>query len=678
MMKQKIHLTRFLARHTYNRRFILSIAVVALFLFCNRPYPTRVLASAPGDLDQGFGSGGIAVTYVANQDLLAQTVAIQPDGKIVIAGFIDTSDMTSPSTLVLARYLANGSPDLDFGNNGIVIDEHFIAFGIAIQPDGKLVLAGLSNAMGAVSHFALARFNSDGSIDSGFGSDGKSLIDFGGVPLGEATGSAFTALLLANGKIVAGGTISKPDGNEAIGLARFNADGSLDTSFGTNGKTATDFSYINAAARAFRLQADEKIIVSGAVGSNPVLWQDFYQPDDPSMDFALARFNADGSLDTTFGNSGLVVTDFFGNVDGAFAADILPSGKIVAAGTALRNSDRDSADFALIRYNPDGSLDNSFGINGKATADFAYRADLAYALLLQPDGKAIALGSARVSLFTKYFAVARFNPNGSLDTGFGAGGKTTTTYYSGYPSAAFGATFNPDGNIIATGYCTDRDYTDAFMLACYTRGAIEGDFSMLADTTQQTVTAGSSANFNVNVAALTNPPATAVNLSATISPPGVGITTSFTPASIGAGASSTLMVNTTTDTPPGDYVITIKGIEGEMVKTVNVTLTIVPGIDFSLAFDSPTVTGVRGTKVKIRVNINRTGGFSGNVTVTPPDLVAEGIVPKFPEPITGTDPTVAWKFKIKGWAELGPHSLTFTGKDESGRTRTATVTLMVE
>jgi len=490
-----------LARHP---SMFLAAAFVALLLLWGYPNHAQI-GLAPGELDPAFGTNGITVTQCPGEDAMVQAVAVQPDGKIVAAGFIESG--ATPTALVLARYNPNGTLDATFGANGMVTNEHFAAFGVSIQPDGKLVLAGLSNASGPIQLFTVARFNSNGDIDSSFGTGGKVLTDFGGVPIMDATGAAFTALILPNGKIVAGGTISKPDGREAIGLVRYNSDGALDPSFGIGGKVSTDFSHPNAAARAFKLQPDGKIVVSGSTGTNPVTWSDFYQPDDPSQDFALARFNADGSLDTAFGDGGLVTTDFFGNTDGAFALDIRPNGKMIAAGASVKTWNRDSTDFALVRYNADGSLDTSFGANGKATADFFSSSDLAYAVLTQPDGKIIAVGSARVWPFTHNIALARFNRDGSLDADFGLGGKVTTAYLGGPGAVAYSAAFEPDGHIIAAGFGADiSSDSDVLLLACYSRGALEGDFSVLADNQSQTLTAGASASFTVNVQAITGPP----------------------------------------------------------------------------------------------------------------------------------------------------------------------------
>lgn len=651
-----------------------AAAIAALLMFWGYPNQAQIVL-APGDLDPGFGNNGVAVTYCPGEDAMVQAVAVQPDGKIIAVGFVEAA--TTPTTLVMTRYNQNGTLDQNFGVSGMVTDEHIAGFGVTIQPDGKILVAGMSNARGPIQLFTVARFNGDGSVDSGFGIGGKALIDFGGPPISDANGVAFTALIQPDARIVVGGTITKADGKEAIALARYHSDGSLDPTFGNGGRLSADFSHPNAAARAFGLLPDNKIVVAGSVGTNPVTWSDFYQPDDPTQDFALARFNSDGSLDENFGNGGLVTTDFFGYTDGAFALEIRPNGKMVAAGAAVKTWDRDSTDFALIRYNPDGSLDTSFGGTGKVTADFNTRADLAYALLAQPDGKTIAMGSARVWNNTHHeMALVRFNQDGSLDAGFGVGGKVTTNYTSG--SSAYAAAFAPDGHIIAGGYGANQSNNDGLMLACYNRGPLEGDFSILADTQSRSVTAGSPTSFSVNIEAVTNPPAAAVNLTAQVSPPHAGIVTSFEPATIGAGGTSTLTVNTTGEVPAATYTITISGISGEMFKTKIVTLTVLSAADFLLDFDSSTVAGVRGTKVKVQVHIVRTGGFSGSVTVTPPDLSAEGVITKFPEPVTTTETTVAWKFKLKGWAQVGPHVLTFAAQDVTGRTRTAQVTLMLE
>jgi uncharacterized delta-60 repeat protein len=567
---------------------ILAVAVMALLVLWTYPGHAKLeIAIYEGALDQTFGAGGMAVNYFPGRDALVEAVAIQPDGKIVAAGFLEPDTTLIPYELVLARYNPNGSLDLSFGANGMVTDEHFAGFGVAIQPDGKLVVAGMSNASGPVSLFALARFNSDGSPDTSFGSDGKVLTDFGGVPITGANGVAFTPLILPNGKIVAGGTVSKADGKEAIALVRYTPEGSLDTSFGTGGKISTDFSYQNAAARTFCMQVDRKIVASGGVGIDPVTWADFFQPDDPTENFAVARFNPDGSSDPAFGNGGLVTVDIFGYTDGAFALDIQPSGKMVAGGVALRSTARETADFALIRLNPDGSLDTGFGTNGKVTVDYNLYADMVFAVLTQPDGKIIAVGRARMSPFSRRFALARFNRDGSLDLTFGVGGKVTTTYYAETGAEAYAAALLPDGRIIAGGYCWNLEDTDAIMLACYYRGPLEGDFSVLADTQSQTVEAGSSTSFTINVQSVTWPPVAWVNLSPAVNPSTASITTSFEPSSIVAGSSSTLTVNTSVVTQPDIYRITVIGNGGEITHTTSVILTVTQGSPIT----SPQITG---------------------------------------------------------------------------------------
>ncbi len=239
--------------------------------------------------------------------------------------------------------------------------------------------------------------------------------DFGGTDIANAV------VLQSDGKIVAVGQDSSD-----FALARYNADGSLDSSFGTGGKVTTDFGGSDAALAAV-LQPDGKIV---AVGTS-------------AADFALARYNTDGSLDTSFGTGGKVTTDF-GGTDQAWAAVLQPDGKIVAAGLA-------SADFALARYNTNGSLDTSFGTGGKVTTSFE-GSDQARAVVLQPDGKIVAVGWDN----GVEFALARYNTDGLLDSSFGTGGKVTTDF--GGSDAALAAVLQSDGKIVAVGFANTTDF----------------------------------------------------------------------------------------------------------------------------------------------------------------------------------------------------------------------------
>ncbi len=222
-----------------------------------------------------------------------------------------------------------------------------MASGVTLQGDGKIVVAG-NATRDPGEHFALARYNPNGSLDTSFSGDGKQTTDFGGFGQDGATGVA----LQGNGKIVAVGSTGRHPSSD-FALARYNPDGSLDTSFSGDGRQTTDFGGLDTAT-GVALQGDGKIVVVGR---------------GDARDFALARYNPDGSLDTSFSGDGKQTTDFFGGIDEATGVALQGDGKMVVVGRARRR------DFALARYNPNGSLDTSFSGDGKQTTDFFGNSD---------------------------------------------------------------------------------------------------------------------------------------------------------------------------------------------------------------------------------------------------------------------------------------------------------------
>jgi uncharacterized delta-60 repeat protein len=386
----------------------------------------------PGDLDSSFGLGGKVVTDFGPGSNLAAAVVVQADGKIVAAG------TGGSGHFALARYNGDGSLDLSFGAGGkvtTVVGGIFeSANAVALQADGKIVAAGGSSPDGFCCQVALARYNPDGSLDASFDGDGKLTTVVGGA----ATANAVA--VQADGKIVIAGSFVF--GNVFV-VARFNGDGSLDTTFGTNGEVFTGFGGFGNRATSLVIQADGKILVAGAGGAG--------------NDFILARYNSDGTLDGGFGSGGSIATDF-GGFDGANAVALQSDGKIVAAGIGTER-------FALARYSADGSLDQSFGVGGKTTVQFfGENIESANALAIQRNGKIVAAGRA-FSDFDPSYAIARFNTDGTLDASFGSGGKVTTDF--GNPSDvgvlcpsgrkdcsndnATGVAIQADGNIVAVG-----------------------------------------------------------------------------------------------------------------------------------------------------------------------------------------------------------------------------------
>jgi uncharacterized delta-60 repeat protein len=406
----------------YPRRPSLTfVGAVALVIAMANP-----AAAPPGDLDPTFdGDGKVITDFLASTDV-ANGVALQGDGKIVAAGLAIVSGNVD---FALARYNTDGSLDTTFDGDGKVTTDFAGGFdearGVAIQGDGKLVAAGSANLPG--TDFALARYNTDGSLDTTFDGDGKVTTDFAG-----GNDQAFDVAIQADGKIVAagGGDVS---GTRDFDLARYNTDGSLDITFDGDGKVITDFAGGFDQAFDVAIQADGKIVAGGGASVSG------------TEDFALARYNTDGSLDTTFDGDGKVTTDLAGSTDEVSAVAIQADGKILAAGIADVSGD---LEFALARYNTDGSLDTTFDGDGKVTTDFAGSIDQAFDVAIQADGKIVAAG--RATSGNDEFGLARYNNDGSLDTIFSGDGKVTTDFAGGNDQA-FAVAIQADKKIVAAG-----------------------------------------------------------------------------------------------------------------------------------------------------------------------------------------------------------------------------------
>jgi uncharacterized delta-60 repeat protein len=332
----------------------------------------------------------------------ARAVAIQRDGKIVAAG-------DDGRRFMLVRYKPGGSLDPRFGSKGRVRTSFGqftgFAWSLALQRDGKIIVAGDSGNMEG-SCFALARYNSNGSLDGSFGSGGKVRTGFG-----SASPTAYAVALQPDGRIVAAGSFSSYGNGQldsGIALARYTADGTPDPSFGSGGLVTTP---TGGFGRALALQPDGRIIVAGS------------RKEGSQALFALVRYRRNGSLDPSFGAGGIVTTAF-GSLDGASAVLLQRNGKIVVVGNSQKNG---RGLFALARYEPDGSLDPSFGSGGKVRTGFGSGGGSPTAAALQRDGKIVVVGW--ISRYPRWdFAVARYRANGSLDPSFGTGGKLTTSF----------------------------------------------------------------------------------------------------------------------------------------------------------------------------------------------------------------------------------------------------------
>ncbi len=421
------------------RRVRLGLGALAALTAALTIAPQPVHTGTDGTLDRSFGIGGKTLTTFGGQSVNGFSVAIQADGRIVTAG--TATSAKGDADFAVARFLPNGSLDPTFGGSGKVTTDfggREDAFSLVLQADGKIVVAGPVNQSGNTD-FGLARYNTDGSLDLTFDGDGKVTTSFL-TPFDVVQQIA----IQPDGKIVAAGSLNRGIGTNAdFALARYNTDGSLDATFGTGGTLTTDFSDPLAStfaidfADALVLQPDGRIIVAGATSTGGIGGQDF----------ALARYQADGSLDTSFGTNGLVVTEFEKRFAFLHSVDVYPDGRIVASGVTVLNF---VSNWALARYHADGSPDASFGSHGMVIDPVLLgRANVVKA---QADGTLLVAGSATPPrpASPSDFALARYLPDGTLDPSFGRDGSVLTDFARG-SDAVLSIALQPDGRIVAAG-----------------------------------------------------------------------------------------------------------------------------------------------------------------------------------------------------------------------------------
>jgi uncharacterized delta-60 repeat protein len=295
-------------------------------------------------LDSSFSGDGMLTTDIDAVDF-ATCMAIQADGKILLAGTCGVGYFT------LVRYNSDGSLDSSFSGDGMLttdIGSTDIANAVAVQADGKILLAGYSRKQysnySGDPNFALLRYNGDGSLDSSFTGDGVLITDIG------AYDEARSMALQPDGKIVLAGRKENSRGEADFALVRYNSDGSLDNSFSGDGMQTTAVGSYWSYGQSVKLQANGKIVLAGTSTNS--------RSSSGDIDFALARYNSDGSLDNSFSGDGILTTAVGSSEDNGMSVALQPDGKILLAGWSYTSS---GTSFALARYNSDGSLDRSFG-----------------------------------------------------------------------------------------------------------------------------------------------------------------------------------------------------------------------------------------------------------------------------------------------------------------------------
>ncbi|HTF06321.1 MAG TPA: T9SS type A sorting domain-containing protein, partial [Bacteroidia bacterium] len=351
------------------------------------------------------------------------------------------------------------TPDLTFGNTGMVVTDYGFfneASSVAIQPDGKILVGGYANVAGS-EDFSVIRYNSNGSIDTAFGTGGIATVGFN-----SSTSHSHEVLLQPDGKIVLAGFAFLGSGNADVAIARFLTNGDLDTSFAVQGKTTTNISGYNDYGFGAALQPDGKILV---VGSAEI---------GVGGDICIVRYNTDGSLDQSFDGDGILNADIGGSYDVAFSIAVQSDGKIVTAGYSAAGN---SYDFSVARFNDDGSFDTNFGTGGKTVTPVGPSEDICLDMAIQPDGKIVLVGYMWNATTTDTdYGVVRYNTNGTIDNTFGTNGKATGPISNTYDYLR-GVTIQPNGKIVAVGQTSTPGFTDLAVLRLTPAGIPDSTFN---------------------------------------------------------------------------------------------------------------------------------------------------------------------------------------------------------
>ncbi|CAL9544845.1 calcium-binding protein [Streptomyces sp. enrichment culture] len=571
-----------------------TVAATVLALVLTLP---GTAVAAPGDLDPTFGGDGTVLTTLADTDRAAD-VALQPDGKIVSVGYSSDESLVE-SRFALTRHHPDGSLDQSFGAGGTVATpinnmepnlQWSEAAAVALQADGKIVVVGHSwREYENCCWFVVARYNPDGSLDDTFSGDGRVFADIAGPT------DALDVAIDSQNRIVAAGYTGGH-----VALARYLGDGTPDSSFGGDGVVTADpvpgSLEAGGGADGMALQPDGKIVIGGDVGST-------------RFDFMLMRFHTDGSVDTGFDGDGIVRTDF-GDYDGVEEVVIQPDGKIVAAGGS-------GGRFALARYLPDGSLDTGFDGDGKVlTTGGGGASDV----VLQGDGRIVVAGSNGPG---GDFAVLRYNPDGSQDTGFGTGGVATADF--GGADAAYGVALQPDGRIVAVG---QGGPGSDFALARFEGGGtppppppVNPDLSV-TKTGTSTVNIGDRATYTITVSNTTaGTTATGVTLSDTLSGPAatvISATTTQGSCTTTATTVSCTLGSVTATTPARVTLVVEPRATGTLTDRVTISSTSTdPDSTDNSATKTTTVGNSRGcTRIGTSGNDTLTGTTGADVICT--------------------------------------------------------------
>lgn len=383
-----------------------------------------------GSLDETFGTGGIASADFGGEDSFGAVLALA-NGTILAAG-------TTRSGALLARYTATGALDTSFGDQGRTIVEPGSSganlTGVGLQSDGRIIVAG--NATASRRDFLVSRFSEDGRLDPEFGNDGFVLVDFNG-----DDDAARCLMVLQNDRILLGGYARNGAGSD-LAMVRLTPDGGLDATFGTDGKVDLPIGAGEDWIEGIALDSSGRIAAAGFAASTGGI-----------RDWLVARFTADGVLDSSFGTAGRVVLTSEDG-DQAYDVTVLPNDDLVVVGVRY---DGEANRMALAKLDSAGVLVSSFGAGGWAFVDFGGDVSGGTAVLRQADGGLLVAGVAFFNSIRRA-AIARVDATGALDPTLDRDGKRTIELGTGGEDRFRDLSAQPDGKIIAAGHSRNTDY----------------------------------------------------------------------------------------------------------------------------------------------------------------------------------------------------------------------------
>ena len=390
--------------------------------------PMATLAQ-PGGLDSSFSADGKVTTTFGAGSHVGTALAIQGDGKIIVAGY---SYNGSRNVLALARYQTNGSLDATFDFDGrvtsLVGTDYDLGFALALQSDGKILLAGSTNTNIFDNYFLVVRYHTDGSLDSTFDSDGIVMTD-----INMDLDVAYAIGIQSDGKIVVSGYSQTITSQRDFALVRYLPNGGLDSTFDADGIVITTIGFLDDFGKALAIQSDGKIVVAG-------------YSQMANNEFALARYNTDGSIDSTFDSDGFLHTDIGASDDISAGVAIQSDGKILVTGYSAIGT---GSDFSLVRYLPSGDLDSTFDSDGMVTTSLAGAVGFGTSVLLQNNGNIVVAGGSYNGI-QEEMAVLYYKPNGALDTTVDSDGIVTTPF-STSDVRANALAIQSDGKIVTAG-----------------------------------------------------------------------------------------------------------------------------------------------------------------------------------------------------------------------------------